>query len=83
MHMDLSIYNILGQKITTLVSEKHRAGQYQVEWDATGFPGGVYLYSLLTDNKFKFEKKDLHIFPGNKTGIWDLKKLAPPSGLTY
>jgi hypothetical protein len=42
----LSVYNLLGQKITTLVSGKQSAGRYQVEWDATGFASGVYYYSL-------------------------------------
>jgi hypothetical protein len=30
-HIDLSIYNLLGQKVATLVSEKQQAGQYQVQ----------------------------------------------------
>ena len=33
--VELSIYNLLGQKIAALVSEKQYAGQHQVEWDAT------------------------------------------------
>ena len=45
-HVELSIYNTLGQKIVTLVSENLHAGHYQVEWDATGFSSGVYFYHL-------------------------------------
>ena len=44
--VDLSIYNILGQKVATLVNEKQKAGSYQVEWDASGFASGVYYYRL-------------------------------------
>jgi len=42
----LSIYNLLGQKVATLVSEKQPSGTYKVELDATGFASGVYLYKL-------------------------------------
>ena len=48
--VELSIYNILGQKVATLVSEKQPAGTYKVEWDASGFASGVYLYKLTADN---------------------------------
>ena len=44
--VDLSIYNILGQKVVTLVSGKKQAGKYQVEWDAGGFASGVYYYKI-------------------------------------
>jgi photosystem II stability/assembly factor-like uncharacterized protein len=45
-YVDLSIYNLLGQKVVTLVSEKQQAGSYQVEWDASGFASGVYYYRI-------------------------------------
>ncbi|MCP4414150.1 MAG: T9SS type A sorting domain-containing protein, partial [Gammaproteobacteria bacterium] len=38
--VDLSIYNLLGQKVATLVSKKQPAGSHKVEWDATGFASG-------------------------------------------
>jgi len=44
--VDLSIYNLLGEKIATLVSENQKAGYHQVEWDASNFASGVYYYSL-------------------------------------
>jgi hypothetical protein len=40
--VDVSIYNLLGQKVITLVSEKQAAGHYSVVWNATGFSAGVY-----------------------------------------
>jgi len=54
--VDLSIYNILGQKVVTLVSEKQLAGSYKVDWDATGFASGVYYY-LIQANEFQQVKK--------------------------
>ena len=42
----LTIYNLVGQNVATIVSEKQNAGHHQVEWDATGFSSGVYFYQL-------------------------------------
>ena len=45
--MDLngdSIYNILGQKVATLINELQKAGYHQVEWEAQGFASGIYYY---------------------------------------
>jgi hypothetical protein len=44
--VELKIYNLLGQKVVTLVSETQNAGYHQVEWDASGFPSGVYFYRI-------------------------------------
>jgi len=44
--VDLSIYNTLGQKVATLVSENQPAGYYTVHWDASGLASGVYFYRL-------------------------------------
>jgi len=45
--VELSIYNLIGQKVATLVNGQQQAGHYQVEWDATGFSTGVYYYQLV------------------------------------
>ena len=55
--VDLSIYNVLGQKIVTLVSEKQEAGYYQVRWKGGDFASGVYYYRLTTDAGFVQTKK--------------------------
>lgn len=46
--VDLSIYNVLGQKVTTLVSEEQPVGVYHVKWDASSFSSGLYFYQLKT-----------------------------------
>jgi len=56
-HVNLSIYNILGQKVTTLVNKKQPAGSYKVEWDASSFASGVYFYKLVTDKGFDRTRK--------------------------
>lgn len=44
--VDLSVYNMLGQKVATLVSEKLEAGNHSVNWDASQVSSGVYFYKL-------------------------------------
>lgn len=42
----LVIYNSLGQEIQTLVNDVQSAGTYEVEWDGTNYPSGIYFYRL-------------------------------------
>ena len=44
--VNLTIYNVLGEEVATLVSEKLTAGKYKYQWDASTFASGVYLYRL-------------------------------------
>jgi len=52
----LKIYDVLGNEIAVLVSERKPAGTYEVEFDASNLPSGVYLYRL-TAGKFSSSKK--------------------------
>ncbi|HEX9250732.1 MAG TPA: T9SS type A sorting domain-containing protein, partial [Ignavibacteriaceae bacterium] len=40
------VYNILGQRVITLVDEEKPAGNYEVKFNASGLASGVYLYRL-------------------------------------
>jgi hypothetical protein len=42
----LEIFNALGEKISTLVSEILSEGDYRYSWNARGFPSGIYFYKL-------------------------------------
>ena len=42
----LKVYNMLGNEIAMLVNEKKPAGSYEVSFDASGLPSGVYFYKL-------------------------------------
>jgi photosystem II stability/assembly factor-like uncharacterized protein len=53
----LSIYNLLGQKVVTLVNKKQPAGRYTVEWDAGAFASGVYIYRFETNTGFMQSRK--------------------------
>ena len=44
--VSLKIHNLLGQEISTLVSERLNAGSYTFSWDATELSSGVYMYKL-------------------------------------
>lgn len=45
-HVHLSIFNVLGQRICTLVDEVQEAGYRTVDWNAAGCASGVYFYRL-------------------------------------
>jgi len=42
----LKVYNIIGQEIAVLVNEDLQAGTYNVTFEATDMPSGLYLYRL-------------------------------------
>lgn len=45
-NVTLNVYNVLGQQVVTLVNENLSAGQYEVNFDATGLASGSYIYRL-------------------------------------
>ncbi len=60
----LTVYNVLGQPIRTLVAEHQAAGRYAVEWDATNDSGqsvssGMYFYRLQAGGDFLAVQKML------------------------
>ena len=42
----LKVYDVLGNEVATLVNEQKRAGTYEVEFDGTGLPSGIYFYQI-------------------------------------
>lgn len=60
-YVSLDIYNMLGQRVRTLVAEEKKAGYYQVVWDGRDQHGivvanGIYLYRLKAGNYEKTRK---------------------------
>ncbi len=61
--INLSIYNILGQRVRTLLNEKKKAGRHSVSWDGKdeynkSVGNGIYLYRFSTSD-FKYTRKAL------------------------
>jgi len=52
----LKVYDMLGQEVVTLVNEFINAGSYEVTFDASNLPTGIYTYSL-TAGDFQSVKK--------------------------
>ena len=62
--VELTVYNVVGQPVRTLVAEHQSAGRYAVEWDATNDSGhslssGMYFYRLQAGGEFREVKKML------------------------
>ena len=62
--VELTVYNVVGQPVRTLVAEHQSAGRYVVEWDATNDSGhslssGMYFYRLQAGEEFLKAKKML------------------------
>ena len=52
----LKIYDILGKEIQTLVNEQLQPGSYEVTFDGSNLPSGIYFYKLTSGN-FSATKK--------------------------
>ena len=46
----LSVYDILGKEVAMLVKQNLQPGTYEVEWNASAYPSGVYFYRLAVGN---------------------------------
>ncbi len=46
----MTIYDLLGREITTLVNQQMHAGSYSADWDASSYPSGVYFYKIEIDD---------------------------------
>jgi len=60
-HVVLVVYNLLGQKVSTLVDEVKEAGIHQVTWNGKDNKGntvtsGVYFYRIKADNFSEVKK---------------------------
>jgi hypothetical protein len=42
----LEVYDILGERVATLISERLTAGKYRYDWDGGSLASGVYLYRI-------------------------------------
>jgi len=54
--VQLVVYDILGKVVTTLVNKEQQPGNYEVKFNTSGLPSGMYLYRINT-GKFSNVKK--------------------------
>ncbi len=47
-NVNISVYDISGRKVETLVNGSHNTGLYEVQWDAAKYSSGVYFYTITT-----------------------------------
>jgi len=59
-YVSLKVYDILGNEVALLIDKKQNAGNHSVEFDGSNLSGGVYFYTLKTEN-FTETKKMLMI----------------------
>ncbi len=48
--VSINVYNVLGSKVATLVSENMEVGNHEVEFSAVNLPSGIYFYTLVSNN---------------------------------
>jgi Pel9A-like, right handed beta helix region/Secretion system C-terminal sorting domain len=54
--VEVAVYDILGNKVRILINKEQRSGNYEVEFDASNLPSGVYFYKLSAGNFHQVEK---------------------------
>jgi hypothetical protein len=52
----LKIFDLLGREVAVLVNERKDAGNYSVQWNASSFSSGIYLYRLEANGKMEMRK---------------------------
>ena len=60
-HVELNIYNSLGQKVAVLVNGLQSVGTHELNWNAYGLSSGVYIYQIKTQSA---DRKLNQIFTG-------------------
>ena len=49
-NVELSVFNMLGEKISELINGYRSSGKYSVDFNGADIPSGIYIYRLKTDN---------------------------------
>ena len=59
--VELAVFNVLGQRVKTLVQAHQNAGRYRVQWDGTNeqnqpVASGIYIYRLVAGDRIAIRK---------------------------
>ena len=52
----IKLYDVLGKEIKTLVAGEETAGNYEVKFDGSDLPSGIYFYTMSVENYFTTKK---------------------------
>ncbi len=55
-HVELEVYNVLGEKVAELVNKEQTAGAYKVTFNASNLATGIYFYELQAGNYTSVKK---------------------------
>ncbi len=55
-NVDLSIYNVVGELVVTLVNEHLNAGYHEYEFNASKLSSGIYIYRIKADDFVETKK---------------------------
>jgi hypothetical protein len=55
-NVNLSVYNALGELVSTLVNEQLKSGYHQYEFDASNLASGVYIYRIIAGDFVETKK---------------------------
>jgi hypothetical protein len=54
--VNLKVFNSIGEEVAELVNEFQTGGSYQLDFDATHLPSGIYIYQLSSGNYKEIKK---------------------------
>jgi hypothetical protein len=49
--VELSVYNLMGQKVESLINHRMEAGHHQINWNASSYSSGVYFFKFTTEGE--------------------------------
>ncbi len=55
-NVKLSIYDVLGREVAVLINDNQQSGKHEIQWNASGYPSGVYFYKLSAGNYSETKK---------------------------
>ena len=58
-YVSITVYDVNGSKVGTIINKSMESGSHQIHWDASGLPSGIYFVKALTSFNAKTQKVTL------------------------